>query len=271
MKSTLVELLGQNWLRVAQWHQRVDSTNSLARHFVNEQPQQMPALFVADSQERGRGRSDHTWWSPPGCLMFTLAIPASLLPARRDCWGQLALLCGVVVAEAMEKVCPGLTVQLKWPNDLYLANRKAGGILIESVSSPDNQVAFLIGIGINVCVDWATAPEELRHRATCLSSQCGSRVEPSKVLSAFIHNLTRWLDGWGTGELHWYEPWAERCLLTGRLVKVRGNLSGQPVKVSPTPQILAGRCLGVGLDGQLLIRSEQGGVTPISVGEIIEM
>ena len=96
-----------------------------------------PALLVAEAQLQGRGRSGRRWQSEPGrSLTFSVALP--LAPAD---WSGLSLAVGAVLADAIEPLADGASprLQLKWPNDLWLADggarwRKLGGILIETVA-----------------------------------------------------------------------------------------------------------------------------------------
>ena len=111
-----------------------------------------PALLVAEAQLQGRGRSGRRWQSEPGrSLTFSVALP--LAPAD---WSGLSLAVGAVLADAIEPLADGASprLQLKWPNDLWLADggarwRKLGGILIETVAV-GAQRACVVGVGLNV-------------------------------------------------------------------------------------------------------------------------
>ncbi|HSI55457.1 MAG: biotin--[acetyl-CoA-carboxylase] ligase [Ramlibacter sp.] len=121
----------------------VDSTNSeLMRRARAGQLE--PVLLVAEHQKAGRGRLGRTWASRPGeSLTFSLGLTL----APQD-WSGLSLAVGVSLAEALHP-----QVQLKWPNDLWLQDRKLGGILIETASFGEGSSAgryAVIGIGINV-------------------------------------------------------------------------------------------------------------------------
>lgn len=198
--------------------------------------------------------------------MMTLALPASRLPDSRSLWNQLALLVGVSVGETVEKLCPGLQAQLKWPNDLYLFGRKAGGILIESYTPSGHLPVFLVGIGINVDIDWLVAPNELTQRATCLTTATGNTVQTIQLLPLLIASLLERIDRWRTGTDDWHLQWQSRCFLSGRCIAVKCPSGAS----SPSPQQeWSGRCEGVAADGQLLLRTESGGIKPISVGEVV--
>lgn len=99
-----------------------------------------PVLLVAERQTAGRGRLGRQWHSGVGdALTFSLGLP--LAPAD---WSGLSLAVGVAVAEALHP-----DIRLKWPNDLWLQDRKLGGILIETSVGLAARYA-VIGIGLNV-------------------------------------------------------------------------------------------------------------------------
>jgi len=108
-----------------------------------------PVLRVAEHQTAGRGRNGRAWAAAPGAsLTFSLGLP--LAPAD---WSGLSLAVGVSLAQAIEP--RPVRLQLKWPNDLWLADgparwRKLGGILIETVPLPGGERGCVIGIGLNV-------------------------------------------------------------------------------------------------------------------------
>jgi BirA family transcriptional regulator, biotin operon repressor / biotin---[acetyl-CoA-carboxylase] ligase len=107
-----------------------------------------PVLLVAEEQTAGRGRMGRAWLSggsPLRSLMFSVGLP--LAPAE---WSGLSLAVGVSLAESLHP-----RVQLKWPNDLWLAGRKLAGVLIETASFGEGRAAAryaVIGVGINIAV-----------------------------------------------------------------------------------------------------------------------
>ena len=108
-------------------------------------------LLVAEHQNAGRGRLGRQWQSQAGAsLTFSLGLP--LQPAN---WSGLSLAVGVSLAESLEPANgKPPTLQLKWPNDLWLGQRKLGGILVETASWGDQRYV-VIGVGLNV-----TPPEQ---------------------------------------------------------------------------------------------------------------
>ena len=104
-----------------------------------------PTLLVAEHQSAGRGRAGRSWLSAPGAsLTFSLAWPFAL---PLGALAGLPLAIGLAVAEALGQL--GVTVQLKWPNDLLKDGAKLGGILIETQSGAHG-VWTVIGVGLNL-------------------------------------------------------------------------------------------------------------------------
>ena len=103
-----------------------------------------PVLLVAEQQTAGRGRLGRSWTSRAGdSLTFSLGMPLS----PHD-WSGLSLAVGVGLAESLDP-----RVRLKWPNDLWLDDRKLAGILIETASFGEGRDArryAVVGVGINI-------------------------------------------------------------------------------------------------------------------------
>jgi len=120
----------------------IDSTNSelvrRARSGLTE-----PTLLVGEQQTAGRGRLGRGWHSAAGdSLTFSLALP--LAPAD---WSGLSLAVGASIAESLHPA-----VRLKWPNDLWLQDRKLAGILIETAgfAGDARPRQAVIGVGLNI-------------------------------------------------------------------------------------------------------------------------
>ncbi|MES2937553.1 MAG: biotin--[acetyl-CoA-carboxylase] ligase [Pseudomonadota bacterium] len=103
-----------------------------------------PVLLVAERQTAGRGRLGRAWDSAAGASL-TFSLGLSMAPAD---WSGLSLAVGVTIAEALHPA-----VQLKWPNDLWVGDRKLCGILVETASfgvPQDTRRYAVIGVGINI-------------------------------------------------------------------------------------------------------------------------
>jgi BirA family biotin operon repressor/biotin-[acetyl-CoA-carboxylase] ligase len=123
-----------------------------------------PVLLTAENQTAGRGRMGKGWHSRPGqSLTFSLALP--LAPAS---WSGLSLAVGVSLAHSLHP-----DVRLKWPNDLWLHQRKIGGILVETASTGEpaqGQRMVVIGVGINIARPEASAVAALAPEGSTIAS-----------------------------------------------------------------------------------------------------
>lgn len=126
-----------------------------------------PFAVWAETQTEGRGRRGHAWESPSGNLYLTLALPPSPEPLAKQ--GMLPLKAGVLVARVLYELS-GLTVTIKWPNDLFFCGKKIGGLLLETSTCGLAAGDLLIGIGLNLNL----APEvQGPYEATSLKSLTG--------------------------------------------------------------------------------------------------
>lgn len=112
-------------------------------------------LLLAERQLAGRGRAGRSWLSSEGgSLTFSLAWKFAL---PLQALAGLPLAVGVALAETL--AAQGVTVQLKWPNDLLKDGAKLAGVLIETQSVPAGGVWAVIGVGMNLIL-----PDELEQR-----------------------------------------------------------------------------------------------------------
>lgn len=210
------------------WQAELDSTNRYVTRECKAHRLDLPALVVADRQSHGVGRSGNTWWSPDGCLMFSMALPWT---QKNPESASLPLLVGICVADVISQLTARRAL-VKWPNDVVVDDRKICGILIESSSQPpsasqpatSHRDVCVIGIGINCRVDFSQAPHEVRSVATSLhevaSTQAAEATTPESVLLQF---LTRWVEqysAWASDPLWVASRWHDWDWLAGRWVQV---------------------------------------------------
>ncbi len=201
---------------------RCVSTNDLALLYA-KQAAPHGSLFLAREQSGGRGRFKRHWESAPGGLYLSILLrpegddfPPSLLP----------LLSAVSTAEAIHDMC-GLDVRLRWPNDLYVNERKLAGILCEGSFKGSRAEVFVVGIGINVAQPQESFGAEVRARATSIngisgiSANQGGALETEAVAARVVSRFEFW----------WREREAARVLSRWReLAAVEG---GRTVLVQP--------------------------------------
>lgn len=143
---------------------QIDSTNA---YLQRQQTETDIRNWVvrADEQTAGKGMGSNGWESEAGKnLTFSLALDVNFLPAARQFLLSEAVALGLV--EALDEILTAQKLHIKWPNDIYFANRKLAGILINSTIKGDKMDVSIIGIGLNVnqmqFQGWPTHPISLK-------------------------------------------------------------------------------------------------------------
>lgn len=140
---------------------------------------------------------------------------------------------------------PDVDVQLKWPNDVYISGRKAGGILVEV--PPEAPERLVVGIGLNVNVSLEDAPAEVQQRAAAMCDVAGRPLAIDEVLHRILHRLEADLARLDAGFGELLADWRRRCLLSGRCVTLHDGTRS-----------VTGTCLGFDDDGSLLLQTLAG-------------
>jgi BirA family biotin operon repressor/biotin-[acetyl-CoA-carboxylase] ligase len=230
------------------FHPSIGSTSDRALELAAQGEVALPLLVLAEQQTAGRGRSSNQWLTTDGALTFSLVleVPREQLPLSK--WPQVALVAGVAVADALSRFVSPTVVRLKWPNDVYLTERKAGGILSESVSGWRNRI--VVGIGVNVNNRFEATPgSDLSITATSLVEQDQVELDLTSVLLAILDEFDRrWQELLAYGFATAAASYRERCLLTGKNVRIQQS----PV------EIVEGVCLGIDHYGGLILRTFAG-------------
>jgi BirA family transcriptional regulator, biotin operon repressor / biotin---[acetyl-CoA-carboxylase] ligase len=200
-------------------YRRTDSTNERAKELaIAGAPGGL--VVTAAEQTAGRGRRGNPWFAPPGsCLLYS----ALLRPFEGDDAPLLPLVVPVAVCEAAEAVAP-VRCQVKWPNDVWIEEKKVAGVLVEA--RPDESWA-VIGVGLNVAVRPDEFPAELRETATSLlpteaEGGLGPGGSPAvaTALAALNHSLGRWVQEGGEAVLDAYRA---RDALCGKRISWEGG------------------------------------------------
>jgi BirA family transcriptional regulator, biotin operon repressor / biotin---[acetyl-CoA-carboxylase] ligase len=219
------------------------------------------SVYFADEQLAGRGRSNHTWHSAAGEGLYVSVLLrpntfATALP-------MLPLITGLAAASAINEVS-GLTVDLRWPNDLLIGPRKTGGILVEARTEAGNIAYAVVGIGINVhqrefAAGLATPATSLdlesgapSDRSTSHGWESGQRISRQQLLTALLKSLELELRSL-------YVPQAFE-MIPRQIEKASTWVRGKQVVVHG-PQACTGVTAGLDQYGFLRVQTENGLVT----------
>ena len=143
-EESLQQMAGKQGFRAQLKHECSSSNDEIMALARQSADLAHKALCVAHFQTKGRGRQGRSWVNRQGeCLMFSLGWTFDKPQYEL---GSLALVVALACRRALADI--GLDVNIKWPNDLVVANDKLAGILIET-ARVENKTVAIIGIGIN--------------------------------------------------------------------------------------------------------------------------
>ena len=232
------------------------STNDIIEKLARDGVAEGSVVF-AETQTRGRGRMGRQWHSPTGSgLWFSVLLRPRLRPSAAT---QLTVVSAVAVARAIERET-GLRPDIKWPNDIMFGQKKVAGILLELGAELDRIRHATLGIGIDVNVDPAELPAEVREVATSLRSELGRVVDRASLATAVLRELDHLYQRLGDGDFHEIgDEWMRRCSTLGRRVVI--HIGDRRV---------TGRAEALDDEGALLVRTEFGTIERIIGGDVTQ-
>lgn len=160
----------------------INSTNVKAYEMANLGNLKDHEIILSDKQNQGRGRLDRSWVSPTGNLYFSLLLKPKIAISKAH---ELSFLAIAALFLAIEEILPKNTkINLKWPNDLLLDEKKAAGILLESKINGADLDFVVIGIGVNILSN----PQNVLFSATNLK-EFGVEISNIELLKKFLEKF----------------------------------------------------------------------------------
>ena len=216
-------------------YDQIGSTFDVAHRVAPDAPS--GTLVIADEQTAGRGRHGRRWTSAPGAGIWLTLIER---PSDARSLDVLSLRCGLYAAQALDALADA-PIGLKWPNDLYVGDRKLAGILIETRwrgTAPD---WVAIGFGLNVRAPMVETGVGLRAGVARLDAL--ERLVPAlRLAAASARHLSN-------DEL---ARWRARDVAAARAIS--------------TP--MAGRAAGISREGELLVSDAHGSISRHRTGSL---
>ncbi len=229
----------------------LDSTNTQANRFA-QTGELGPMWISADIQTSGKGRRGRQWVSDTGNLYCT-----GLYPHPRDIGNaaRLSFAAALSVVETLEHYIDPDLIKIKWPNDVLVDNAKIAGILLES-GSYEGTIWVAMGIGINL-----VSSPRLHDRDTIYLAHYMS-TEKKMNAQTILHILADKFDYW-RGE---YLQNGFASVRNAWLAKSIGI--GGPVTARLLNQQISGTAIGMDSEGALEIKTKNGKVVKIHVGDV---
>ncbi|MGD2215785.1 MAG: biotin--[acetyl-CoA-carboxylase] ligase [Gemmatimonadales bacterium] len=233
----------------------IDSTNTLAVKLA-EEGAAAGTIVLADQQTSGRGVSLRRWHSPKGAGLYLSLV---LRPQEVSNPLLLPLLAGLGTARAVETLVSGAAVAVKWPNDLIVADRKAGGVIAEAAWSNTRPKYIVLGIGVNVHQKTADFPAALRGVAIALDAAAGRTLSRLELADRIIDEVEiSCLNPPEILDREFLRRFDDYDWLRDRRCSIDS--------VGSTP--LLGTAVGIAPDGALLFRPDRGALQRVTAGHV---
>lgn len=234
-------------------YEMVDSTNTMAKRLAAEGAEE-GTVVIAETQRKGRGRLGRKWESPKGGLWFSLILRPKTHPSKLS---LITFMSSVAVAKALQEMY-GLAVQVKWPNDVLVGNKKVCGILTEANVKGEVVNFVVVGIGINVNIDLHSFPQNLRESAISLKILLQKTVDKEKLLQLLFKKFKHYYGLFQREKYHvLLAEWKELAAFLGK-----------PVEIASLGERFVGKAVDVDENGALIIELENGSLRKIFSGDI---
>jgi BirA family transcriptional regulator, biotin operon repressor / biotin---[acetyl-CoA-carboxylase] ligase len=214
---------------------------------------------IADEQTAGRGRRDRTWISPRGEGLYLSVL---LRPTFASAVAPLlSLLGGVAVAQTLAsfpKLAPR-RIDIKWPNDVTVNDKKISGALTEAAFSGEKIAYAVLGVGVNILQ--RTFPETLSYPATSilLEGGAGACLDRLEVAMRILEALD---DGYAKME-------RDPKSVVSCWERMSSYANGKSVCIQANLTTIVGVTCGMNDNGALLVRCADGTVQSVSLGDVL--
>jgi BirA family biotin operon repressor/biotin-[acetyl-CoA-carboxylase] ligase len=236
-------------------YKTIDSTNTFAKNLALLGGADGQTV-IADSQHAGRGRQDHSFFSPAGNSIYMSVIIRPKLVAEQSL--LITSAAAVAVTDALLEVA-GLETRIKWVNDILTRDkkdpRKLCGILTEAALSLETAGLDYAVIGIGVNINNTTFPTELKNVVTSVFLETKEYNSRNHIAAAILNHLEKRLDSIENGGF--MEDYRARSVVIGKNVKVTNGNSVYKAKVE-----------GIDDYGRLILTDSYGQTSTLSAGSI---
>ena len=225
---------GKGIVKTIETYTILDSTNEFARRFIKSGGASGTVIWSL-RQTAGRGRLGRRWDSDPSSLTFSLVwqCPDKSIPQN------LTLAIGLGIVQSLEVCVP--EIKIKWPNDLWIAGKKLGGILGESMHAA-GRLWIILGIGLNV----NSSPGAEQEQRISLREVTGCLWPRLAILDLALLGLERGFELARSGQE------------LASLFRHYGNFLDRPIQIYQGGQVYRAIARDVLPDGRLVIEDARG-------------
>lgn len=249
-KKLSTKFIGHN----IKYFETITSTNEIAKKFARDITIPDGTLVISEIQSGGHGRFERAWTSPKGGLWFSIILKPNIEPVHASKITQIVAAALITTLNKMD-----INALIKWPNDIYVNDKKISGILTEMKCDMDRINYLVVGTGINVNLPKECFDDNIKDSATSLMELKGYPLDRTSLLTAFLEEFeTMYLKFIKTTDFS--EP-LEICRQNSILMKKEAY----HVTIRGKEKVL---CLGIDEQGELIIQDMLGNVKTVLSGEI---
>jgi BirA family biotin operon repressor/biotin-[acetyl-CoA-carboxylase] ligase len=241
------------------YYESVGSTNWAAKKLCMETD---PALLngtvvVAEEQTGGFGRLGRVWASPKGGIWASIILTPKM-PV--DSLFMIMMAASISVARAIRRKYD-LGALIKWPNDVYIGDKKVAGLLLELSADGDEIHYCLLGMGIDANVDVGELSPELQKSVTSIKAELGHDIDRASLLAMILREFESRYMIVQSGE---YEPiireWKSLSLTLDNRVAIR-----------TARKSFEGVAIDIDQHGALIIRRDNGRIEKVIAGDCVHL
>jgi len=254
-KNLKTRLIG----RKIHYFTELGSTQELAIYMAENNSQAVNGTAIlAEQQDKGRGRLKNRWISPDGGIWLSIILKPFMPPNK----------CPLLSFAAVLAVCETIAQQtsleskVKWPNDILINQKKVCGILLDVATKGDRVEYAVIGIGINANVNIEKIHPYLddnKHRTLSVTSLKNELSGKCVDRPAFLKLLLE--------RFELYYDHLQKDISTIIVNKIRDRLEYNSVAIEQGNKTIEGTITGLGLDGALLIKQNDGSSVEVGFGD----
>ena len=236
-----------------EYYESIDSTNAAAKDLALKGAPE-GTVVVAEHQTKGKGRLKRSWLSLPGeNILFSVIFYPQISTDRVF---RLTMLASIAAVKAVRRICK-VDAKIKWPNDLYINEKKVCGVLTEFSADFDSVHYTVVGIGLNVNFE-ISKNSEIENIATSLMEECGEKISRLSVFTALLEELDLLYKSFvKTGGEGLEKEWNKYSMVVGRKIKI---ISGKDEKI--------GIAKGINKYGHLILLNDNGQEEEIVCGDL---
>ena len=235
------------------YYDKAESTNTIAVE-LSKKGGPEGTVVIAEEQTKGKGRLGRQWLSGAHKNILMSVIFRPSMETSRLFF--ITMLSSLSLVKAIQKVTK-IRAGIKWPNDIYIGNKKTAGILTEMDAGEDKINYVVVGIGLNVNFNPSDYPE-ISEIATSLMKEGGIEFSRTLLLKNILEEIEKWYELLKKGKYAGiYNEWKRHSIILGRHVKIISS-----------EQSAEGIAESVGPDGALILVEKDGNRRKILRGDV---